>query len=163
MTPEEIKTALGKQVVVDYIRKTFRRSSEEIQTHTYILIPKEEKIGYYLEKVELWIPTPLQCFKCHKYGHYREICRELLICGKCGQRNQGHLEEDCPNKTKCPNCLENHLTFTRSGDILKKMEIKYKRRIEFFEVKKIVEYYRKVSTYVMVLQREKTQSVKKIN
>ena len=72
------------------LRITIRRGSENLQTHTDILtfnksiIPKEIKIGYYLEKVEQYIPIPLRCFKCQKYGNYLERCRGHLTCGRWG-------------------------------------------------------------------------------
>ena len=79
-TQEEIKTAFKKQGIKEYRRATIRRNDETIQTHTYILtfekpsIPKEIRIGYIIERVEQYIPAPLRCFKCQKFGHRKEIC-----------------------------------------------------------------------------------------
>ena len=43
-------------------------------------IPKEIRIGYTIERVELYIPAPLRCFKCQKFGHHKEICRGRRVC-----------------------------------------------------------------------------------
>ena len=37
--------------------------------------PKEVKVGYCLVRVEQYVPAPLKCFKCQKYGHHREACK----------------------------------------------------------------------------------------
>ena len=68
-TEEEIASVRGKQAVTNIRRISIRKGKERIQTNTYILrfnqprTPKEEKIGYCLEKVEQYVPAPLGCFK----------------------------------------------------------------------------------------------------
>ena len=79
---EEIKTALRKQGVTDHRRISIKRNGERILTNSDILtfnlstIPKEIKIGFTIETVELYIPAPLWCFKYQKLGHHKDICRE---------------------------------------------------------------------------------------
>ena len=81
----EMPATLGKQEVTN-ISITIRKGGEQIQTNTYILtfnqfhILKEEKVEYYLEKVEQYVPVPRRCFKCQKYGHHWEACRGRQIC-----------------------------------------------------------------------------------
>ena len=75
---EEIASAQGNQLVTSIRRISIRKDEGRIQTNTYILIfnhprtPKEMKISYCLESVLLYIPVPMRCFKCQKYGHHRE-------------------------------------------------------------------------------------------
>ena len=57
--------------------------------------PKELKMGYCLERVEQYVPAPLRCFKCQKFGHHREACRGRQTCSKCGEKDPDHAEEDC--------------------------------------------------------------------
>ena len=51
-------------------------------THTYILtfekpsIAKEIRNGYTIERVEQYIPAPLQCFKCQKFGHHKKYVED---------------------------------------------------------------------------------------
>ena len=76
-TLEEIKMAFKKQGIKECRRVTIRQNDETIQTHTCILtfekpsIPKEIRIGYTIERVEQYIPAPLWCLKCQKFGHHR--------------------------------------------------------------------------------------------
>ena len=104
---------------------TIRQNDETIQTHTYILafekpsIPKEIRIGYTIERVEQYIPAPLQFFRCQKFGHHKEICRGRQVCGKCGERDPDHYENECKNIT-CANCHEEHSAFQESVQFIRK-------------------------------------------
>ncbi len=48
--------------------------------NTYIMnfktpkIPEKIKVCYTMERVEQYIPNPLQCFKWQKYGHHGDNC-----------------------------------------------------------------------------------------
>ena len=107
-TNEEIASTLGKQGVTNTRR--IRKDKERIQTNIYILTfnqphtPKEVKIGYCLERVEQYIPAPLRCFKCQKYGHLIEACRGRQICAKCSEKDPDHMEGDCLKQSRCANC-----------------------------------------------------------
>ena len=100
-TEDRIASALGKQGVTNIKRISIRKGEQRIQTNTYILTfnkprtPKEVKTGYCLERVEQYIPAPLRCFKCQKFGHHREACRERQTCAKCGENDPDYAEEDC--------------------------------------------------------------------
>ena len=161
-TPEEIEMVFKKQGIKEYRRVTICRNDETIQTHTYILtfekpsIPKEIRIGYTIERVEQYIPAPLQCFKCQKFGHHKEICRGYQVCGKCGECDPDQMEHECKS-IKCANCHEEHPAFSRSCTIYKKekeiMFIKHTKNIPFPEARKIVESYMGTKTYVNVAQK----------
>ena len=78
----------------------------------------------------------------------------------CGKKDPDQTEEDCPNKTECPNCQENHSAFSRSCDIYKRereiTEIKYMKNVSFVEARKTVDLYMKENTYT-TLVRSPTQ------
>ena len=154
-TPEEIETTFKKQGIKEY------RNDETIQTHTYILtfekpsIPKEIRIGYTIERVEQYIPAPLQCFKCQKFGHHKEICRGRQVCGKCGERDPDQTENECKS-IKCANCHEEDPAFSSCAIYKKEKEImfiKHTKNIPFPEVRKIVESYMGTKTYANVAQK----------
>ena len=77
-------------------------------------IPEKIKVGYTMERVEQYIPNPLQCYKCQKYGHHEDNCRGCEVCGKCGQQNPDHHINDCQFPCKCANCSGDHLVYARS-------------------------------------------------
>lgn len=88
--------AIKKNGVKEYKRISIWRNNDVIANHTYILtfekpiIPKEIRISYTIERVKQFIPAPLQCFKCQKFGHHKD--RGCQVCGKCGERDPNHTE-----------------------------------------------------------------------
>ena len=115
-TKEEIKTALRKQGVTDHRRITMKRNGESIQTNTYILTFNSStiKIGFTVKRVELYVPAPLRCFKYQKFGYHKDICRGQKICGKFGEKNTSHNENECRGEKRCSNCYENHPAFSKT-------------------------------------------------
>ena len=57
-----------------------KKNGETIDTNTYIMtfnihkIPKEIEIGYQKINVESYIPNPLRCYKCRRFGHHQDQC-----------------------------------------------------------------------------------------
>ncbi|GBM65997.1 hypothetical protein AVEN_152201-1 [Araneus ventricosus] len=43
----------------------------------------------------------MQCYKCFRYGHIRERCRNDESCVRCGK---GHRSTNCEKDMKCRNC-----------------------------------------------------------
>ena len=147
-TENEITSALGKQRVTNIRRISIRKDEQRIQANIYILtfnkhrIPNEMKIGYCLKRVEQYIPAPLKCFKCQKYGHHREACRGRQTCAKCGEKDPDYMEEDCLKEITCANCRQDHPVYARSCVVYKKekeiIEVKHKRNVSFLEARRIV-------------------------
>ena len=95
---EEIASELRDQGMLS-VRITIKKVGNIIPTNTYILTfskpspPERLGIGYLSVHVDLFIPNPLRCFKCQRYGHGRDSCKNLPACFRCGQ--QGHDSTDC--------------------------------------------------------------------
>lgn len=72
-------------------------------------VPEEIKVGYEIVKVRLFIPEPMRCFICLKFGHTKLHCQETEAkCGNCYQQVHTNKEtkEKCVKKQKCGNCGE---------------------------------------------------------
>ena len=119
-------------------------------------------IGYYLERVKQYIPALLRCFKCQKYGHYREDCRGWHTCAKCREKYPGHMEEDCLKEIRSANWRQDHPAYARSCDVYKKekeiLEVKHKRNVSFLEARKIVGTYMRENSYTSVARRMNTNN-----
>ena len=162
-TEDGIALALEKQGVTNIKRISIRKGEERIQTNTYILTfnkpqtPKQVKIGYCLERVEQYIPAPLGCFKCQKFGHRWEACRGRQTCSKCGEKDPDHAEEDCLKEITCANCQQDHPAYARTCDVYQKekeiIEVKHKRNISFLEARRIVGSYMGESSYASFARR----------
>ncbi|GFW56329.1 uncharacterized protein TNCV_2088381 [Trichonephila clavipes] len=46
-------------------------------------LPSNIKAGYLNCKLRPYIPNPLRCFKCQRFGHSQNSCRGQLTCSRC--------------------------------------------------------------------------------
>ena len=105
---------------MDVKRITIKKEGKIIETSTYAMtinrptIPEKIKVGYTMERVEQFIPNPLRCYKCQRYGHHEDNCRGKEGCGKFGQQNPDHYINDCDFPNKCVNCSGDYLVYSRS-------------------------------------------------
>ena len=47
------------------------------------LLPKRVFLGLMSYEVRLYIPPPLRCFKCQRFGHVAAVCKGKQRCSKC--------------------------------------------------------------------------------
>lgn len=103
-------------------------------------IPKHLKVGYIRVPVTAYIPAPLRCFKCQKFGHGLKVCKGDTTCAKCGQID--HDTDNCSNEVKCRNCAGKHPAFSKECPKWKLeqkvQQIKVERGISFAEARKII-------------------------
>ena len=113
-TPEQLMGRLSNQGVIKIERMKKWVEGSLVETNRYIItfnrdtLPRVIQVtSYHNEVIDLYIPTPLRCNKCQKFGHLKKWCRkEVEVCANCGQG--GHMKKDCFNETKCLNCSGNH-------------------------------------------------------
>ncbi len=57
--------------------------------------------------VRLYVPPPLRCYKCQKFGHVAAVCRGKQRCTRCGGK---HEYGKCGQEVdpKCCNCGGDH-------------------------------------------------------
>ena len=145
---EEILDSL-RETVCHVHRFTRIKDGTKVPTGTIVVTfkspnaPEKIKMGYLNLKVETYIPNPLRCFNCQKYGHGRTSCkRRSSVCGKCGQ--QDHEELACQEeKPKCANCEGSHPAYSKSCPLWVKekevQKVKATQNISFPEARKIVD------------------------
>jgi len=91
-------------------------------------LPSEIKLGYMLFRVKQYIPRPLRCFKCNRYGHVANHCRGKLRCSICSGK---HKYCECSAAApKCPNCGGSH-------PAIEKICPRYQRETETFKLKSV--------------------------
>jgi len=85
---EDILACLASQGVQSVKRFSFKRKdSPELQVSKSVFLqfntadlPAEVKLGYLFFRVKQYIPRPLRCHKCNRYGHVATHCRGKLRC-----------------------------------------------------------------------------------
>jgi len=143
---DEILEGLESQGVIDIFNITVKNESGgRRNTNTFIVtfrlttIPKHIKVGLIRIPVSLYIPNPLRCFNCNKYGHGKSSCKGRAVCAKCGQGD--HDSDNCTNEFKCVNCSGSHPAFSKDCPkwLLEKkvQQIKAEQGISFIEARRI--------------------------
>jgi hypothetical protein len=145
----EITKELAEQGVTNSQHITVRRNDQIQNTNTIILTfdriiaPIAIKVGYLNVKTEPYIPNPLRCFHCQKFGHHGKRCRRHQpVCARCAQI--GHTSVNCPeeNPIKCANCDQQHTSYDKNCPkwaIEKKVvAAKYTNNITFKQARELV-------------------------
>ncbi|GFV35405.1 uncharacterized protein TNCV_3204371 [Trichonephila clavipes] len=108
----EILEGFSNQSVVQVRRVTLKIYIRIIPTKHIILmfnspkLPTTIKAGYLNCKIRPYIPNPLRCYKCQRFGHSQISCRGQLTCSRCAF--VGHFSTDCTLEPKCVNCTYSH-------------------------------------------------------
>ncbi|KAJ8049088.1 hypothetical protein HOLleu_01669 [Holothuria leucospilota] len=109
---EEILDNLASQHISHLYRISVLREGVRKPTGTFILTfttpkpPTTLKIGYLQVRVEVYIPNPVRCFNCQRYGHFKTNCSRAATCEKCGQ--EGHAGDTCEGAPHCVSCQGCH-------------------------------------------------------
>jgi len=69
-------------------------------------LPSEVKLGCMLFRVKQYIPRPMRYFKCNRYGHVANHCRDKLRCSICSGEQK--YSECSAAAQKRPNCDGSH-------------------------------------------------------
>ncbi|GBN76309.1 hypothetical protein AVEN_130959-1 [Araneus ventricosus] len=145
---DDILDCLKDQKVIAVRRITIKRNNQILPTKHLILtfntptLPKSVKITYINCPVKPYIPDPLRCFKCQKFGHTITACRgDKEICARCSLPD--HNSKNCSSTTaKCYNCEGDHPAYFRSCPRYKEEKeiqtVKITKNVSFPEARKIV-------------------------
>ena len=122
VTDEDIKDGLSSCGVTHARRIESRRGGVTSPTDNIVLtfsgndLPPHVTVGYVRVKVRVYIPNPMRCFRCQRFGHTRTHCRGQPTCSKCASKD--HTDETCESDTlRCVNCGEDqipHSAFDKS-------------------------------------------------
>ena len=102
-------------MITDVQRIVINRNNTEIKTNTLILtfntpkIPDSLKICYLNIPVSQYVPNPIRCCKCQRFGHVMSKCKHNEVCARCSAT--GHKDDTCTKEHKCVNCEENQCSF----------------------------------------------------
>jgi len=110
---DKIKSAIEGSKVVGAKRLQYGKNKERKDSLSVMIqfdeerMPERIKIGYVSYQVRPYVPPPLRCFKCQKYGHVSAVCRGNLRCARCGGEHE-YGKCDVGAKVKCCNCGGEH-------------------------------------------------------
>jgi len=78
-------------------------------------LPRNIIIEGMNKEVRPYVPKPLQCNKCSRYGHLTKHCRNKEICAYCSSSNHT-TKWNCCEEPKCINCNNNHHARSKQCD-----------------------------------------------
>ena len=168
---DEIVAELSSQMFLKLaVYQSGETVSKEVQTQLFLLFEqpfyqKTLKVGYLNVGVDIYIPNPLQCYSCFKFGHHERKCRLGVgdrLCRRCGDPANDHEESDCNRKPKCVNCGGDHMSTSRACDFWRRekeiVTVKHKESLSFPEARKIVEARHVLpNSYSSVLKTKKIE------
>ncbi|GBO37185.1 hypothetical protein AVEN_158775-1 [Araneus ventricosus] len=119
VSDSEFVSELEAQKVIAARRITLKRDGQIIPTRHVILtfdtpvLPKKTTAGYISCDIRPYIPNPVRCFKCQRFGYTKTACRgSSALCPRCSE--PGHEETICQNPEKCFNCKGNHASYSNT-------------------------------------------------
>ena len=86
MTEDEILSDLRGDGVTHIRRLTTFKDGQRRDTSLLVLtfnstsLPEKLNIGWLRKDVRVFIPNPLRCFKCRRFGHGSSTCRQSARC-----------------------------------------------------------------------------------
>ena len=117
----EVLDALRAEGVTHVKHLTSKRDGAVFPTNTFILTfnrpkpPQYVKAAYLVIPVETFVPNPLRCFNCQRFGHGKTNCNRPAMCAKCGK--EGHNDAECRESAHCCNCSGPHPAFSRVSGV----------------------------------------------
>ena len=113
LTEDEIKKNIKGCDVLEVKRLKSTRGGVKSDSLAVLLTMKGSKlpgkvfVGFNGLSVREFIPPPLRCFRCQKFGHVAAVCKGKQTCGRCsGEHEYGKCQEGA--KIKCANCGGDH-------------------------------------------------------
>ena len=104
-------------------RVTLKKEGKVIPTNTLFLtfgspdLPKEITVGCLKVKVALFVPNPMCCFNCNKFGHMSQHCKVAAKCPDCGKDKH---EGQCEGPKLCSNCNGPHTSSAKDCPVWQK-------------------------------------------
>ncbi|GFT43045.1 putative RNA-directed DNA polymerase from transposon BS [Trichonephila clavipes] len=142
----EILEGFSNQGGIQVRRITIKKNTTIFPTKHLILtinspnLPTSIKAGYLNCKIRPYIPNPLRCFKCQRFGHSQTSCLGQLTSSRCA--SVGHSSTDCTLEPKCTNCLQSHASDSKlcpKWKLEKEIqEIKTNKNISYSEARKVI-------------------------
>ena len=140
VSTDEIKEYFKSQGVINVRKISIKKEGQIIDTITLVvtfntptLQKKNVKIFYRLIKVELYIPNPLRCFECKRFGHHEDRCTAAPVCAKCGKEGYcGMRSENCKGPINCVNRGKDHPAYSNKCEVwLKEKEIVFRIKLKW--------------------------------
>ena len=120
-TNEELLEATADQKVIKIERMKMRKDGRLVDSNRFIvtfdkpdLPPILKLTSWKSEFIDPYIPKPMRCLNCQRFGHTKKHCRRPnATCYNCGE--DGHTKPECEvHPPRCVNCGGEHTARDRN-------------------------------------------------
>ena len=147
MSEEELLNEMRGENVTHVRRITTFRDGQRrdtsllVVTFNYAVLPLKLVCGYLSYDIRPFVPNPLRCFSCQKFGHGKNSCKQAPLCPECAKPVH---EGPCQSGKKCVNCKSsehgsNSKNCPKWKTEKKICETKVFRDVSYAEARKLVE------------------------
>ena len=81
-------------------------------------IPESLKVCYLNIPVSQFVPNPLRCYRCQKFGPVTNKCKHSETCSRCSETD--NIDESCKKAFECVSCGEWHAAYNKKCSVYKK-------------------------------------------
>lgn len=144
-TEDEIVQEMRGSGVIGCRRMTVMKDGARKPLPTHVLtfdrptVPEHVIAGIHRLSVRHFVPSPMRCFRCQRFGHTASRCKREPIC-VCGRPT--HEGNECGANPTCVNCNGAHSAKSRNCPMFKLetqiQEIKTTRHLSYAEAKRLV-------------------------
>ena len=115
--------------IVDYLKEqdvigcmTMRLLRQTLLTFNSVTVPKSLKIFYRIIPVDVYVPNPLRCFNCQRFGHHEDKCPADpgSVSANCSADGHSHNTSAYKNSAKCVNCGKAHVSRSNQCEVRKR-------------------------------------------
>ncbi|KAK6318278.1 hypothetical protein J4Q44_G00115690 [Coregonus suidteri] len=148
VSTKEIRENLRGGVLVNAQRLQAIRGGDRVDSTSILLtfkdrvLPNKVTKGYMSYYVRAYVPKPLRCYKCQRFGHVATVCKEKKRCARCGGEHEyGKCGEGV--QPKCCNCGGAHSVAYSGCEAMKKtvevQQVRVERRVSYAEAVRVVQ------------------------
>ncbi|XP_058816402.1 uncharacterized protein LOC131679683 [Topomyia yanbarensis] len=166
METSSILEALKEQRVIEFRRITKIVDKSPVNTPLLVLsfsgshLPEEIFLGMVRVKIRRYYPSPMQCFRCGKFGHGSKACNQKEVCLNCSGEHQVIKGVKCNEESKCINCGEKHSARDRQCPVQMKeaqiIKLKTDRNLTFPEARALINQTTNKNTFADALKKNLT-------
>lgn len=147
VTMDEIKANVKGGKVKDARRlQTFRDGIKQDSESVMLefedeILPNKVTLGYMTYNVREFVPKPMRCFNCQRFGHSASTCKRKRRCARCGEDRD---YEQCRKEIqpKCCNCGGSHSVASGGCEVMKRQveiqQIRVQNKISYADAVKMV-------------------------
>lgn len=147
ITTDEIKANLKGGSVKNVRRLQVNRDGTKRDSESILLefvgemLPRKVTLGFMSYNVREYVPMPMRCYNCQRFGHTAKTCKGKRRCARCGE---DHSFEECNHKEqpRCCSCGGNHSVAYGGCEVLRKekkiQQVRTQGKLTYAEAVRIV-------------------------